>query len=202
MKKGESKRIIHRFAQLLPPPWKLVGSELMRQEGDWVQILSLNTSRFSDQYVPRSCLEFLKMPGPPTGSFLVQELQTPKGAQRWVNASEAAEPILVEMSDQFRPSLVSPLRSQVIHDLLEASSPYWPHFYALCIVSAEANDRESATKYLEEFERATAGKPFPWADARRAELVQCLKLAASPEALRPHLEGIKRQKLRALRLVT
>ena len=124
MKSGELKKVAQAYATYLPTPWKRVGNEFMRREGEWVQIVTFNASRFSEQYVPRTCVEFLKMPGVPTGSFLVQELQHPNATQRWVKTTEIAANIFAQMVEQFKPSLRNPLDVSEIESLLEATVNY------------------------------------------------------------------------------
>lgn len=201
MKSGEARRIVRQLAQSFPAPWRLVGSELMRPEGDWVQILALNASRFADQYVPRLCFEYLKIPGPATGTFLVQELRHPNGAQRWVKVSEPIDLVVEEIVRNLRPSITSPWSETELRSLLEAASSYWPHCYALCVIAAEGKDRVGAVRYLDQFDGLTREKDFPWVHARRAELVECLNLMEAPEELRSHLDVIRQEKLRLLGLV-
>lgn len=201
MKSGELKKVAQAYATHLPAPWQRVGNEFCRREGDWVQIVAFNASRFSDQYVPRSCMEFLKMPGVPTGGFLVQELHNPNATQRWVTLSEDPAAVFQEMAKQFRPSPLRQLDLAEIKRLLTATTSYWPHAYALCVIACEEGNTVEAERWFNAFAFATADKPYPWAETRTQELKECLKLAASPEALKAQLDVVRTEKLRALKLV-
>ena len=200
MKSGELKKVVQAYASHLPAPWQRVGNEFCRCEGDWVQIIAFNASRFSEQYVPRSCMEFLKMAGVPTGCFLVQELQNPNGTQRWVKLSEDPADVFKEMAKQFRPSLLRQLDPAEIKRLLMANTSYWPHAYALCVIACEEGNTVEAEHWFDAFASATADKPYPWVETRKQELKECLKLAASPEALKANLDVVRTEKLRALKL--
>jgi len=48
MKSGELKKLAKAYATHFPTPWQHVGNEFMRRDGDWVQIISFNASRFDD----------------------------------------------------------------------------------------------------------------------------------------------------------
>ncbi len=200
MKSGELKKVANAYAPYLPAPWHRVGNEFMRRGGDWVQIVAFNASRFSEQYVPRSCMEFLKMPGTPTGAFLVQELQNPNATQRWVKTSETPDNVFAQMAGQFKPSLCAPLNISEIKNLLGTTMNYWPHPYALCVMACEEGNATDAQHYFNAFVSATSDKPYPWAETRKQELTECLKLTDSPEALRTRLDIVRIEKLRALKL--
>jgi len=200
MKAGDIKKVAQAYSGCLSADWKRVGSEFIRLQADWAQIISFNASRFAEQYVPRSCLEFLKMPGLPTGSFLVQELQNPNGTQRWVKTSEGATKVFEEMSKQFNPSVHAPLSLFDVQRLLAASLNYWPHAYALCVMACEEGNAAYAERYFGSFVSTIADKPYPWATTRKQELEECLKLVGAPESLKAHLDGIRAEKLRALKL--
>lgn len=200
MKSGELKKVAQAYSTQLPAPWQRVGDEFIRQEGDWVQIVAFNASRFSEQYVPRSCMEFLKIPGVPTGGFLVQELKNPNATQRWVRVSEAPAEVFQQMAKQFIPSLLRQLNLAEIKRLLAASTSYWPHAYALCVMACEEANAVEAKRWFNAFTSATADKPYPWAETRKQELTECLKLAASPGVLRTRLDTVRAEKLRALKL--
>jgi hypothetical protein len=200
MKSGALKKVAQAYAAYLPAPWQRVGNEFMRRDGDWVQIVAFNASRFSEQYVPRSCMEFLKMPGVPTGGFLVQELQNSNGTQWWVRTSDTPANVFDQMAEQFKPSLCTPLSVSEIKSLLGATMNYWPHAYALCVMACEEGNATDAERYFNAFISATSDKPYPWVETRKQELTECLKLAASPEALRMRLASVRAEKLRALKL--
>jgi hypothetical protein len=172
----------------------------MRHEGDWVQIVAFNASRFSEQYIPRSCMEFLKMPGVPTGGFLVQELQHLNATQRWIKTTDAPANVFEQMAEQFKPSLRHPLKVSEIKNLLDATVDYWPHAYALCVMACEEGDVGDAERYFDAFVLATSDKPYPWAETRKRELTACLEQSPSPEALRMRLKSLRNEKLRAFKL--
>lgn len=200
MKSVELKRVAQAYSIFLPAPWQRVGNEFVRREGDWVQIIAFNASRFSEQYAPRSCMEFLKMPGVPTGAFLVQELQNPNSTQRWIKATDVAANVFNQMAYQFKPSLRAPLNVSEIKRLLNATINYWPHAYALCVMACEEANASQAHHYFNEFVRVTSGKPYPWAEIRKKELMDCLEHVNSPEVLRMRLGASRNEKLRALKL--
>jgi hypothetical protein len=145
-------------------------------------------------------MEFLKMPGVPTGGFLVQELQNPNATQRWVKTTDAPANVFEQMAEQFKPSLCNPLNISEIKSLLDATMNYWPHAYALCVMACEEGNAADAKRYFNAFVLATLDKPYPWAETRKQELTECLKQEASPEALRVRLESLSDDKLRALKL--
>jgi hypothetical protein len=147
-------------------------------------------------------MEFLKIPGVPTGGFLVQEFQHPNGTQYWVRTSDDPASVFEQMAKQFKPALLKPLNPSEVRRLLAASLHYWPHAYALCVMACEQGDPVDAESYFAAFVSGTTDKPHPWAAARKQELTECLKLIASPEALRARLEGVRAQKLRALKLAS
>jgi hypothetical protein len=200
MKSGELKKVVQAYATRLPTPWRRVGNEFIRHEGDWVQIVAFNASRFSEQYVPRSCMEFLKMPGVPTGSLLVQELQNPNATQRWVKLSEDPADVFQQMAKQFSPSPLGHLDLAKIKLLLTATTTYWPHVYALCVMACEEGNPVEAGRWFNAFMSVTADKPYPWVETRKQELADCLKLIASPDALKMRLDTVRAEKLRALKL--
>jgi hypothetical protein len=200
VKSGKLKKVAQAYATFLPAPWQRVGNEFIRCEADWVQIVAFNASRFSEEYVPKSCMEFLKIPGVPTGAFIVQELQNPNATQRWVKTSDAPASVFEQMAEQFKPSLCNPLSVTEIKGLLGATMKYWPHAYALCVMACEEGNASDADRYFRVFVSETSDKPYPWVENRKHELADCLQLVRSPEALRMRLEGIRVEKLRALKL--
>src|SRR5438105_2481447 len=152
MKSGQLKVIVKAYADYFPASWKRIGTEFMRQEGDWVQILRFNPSRFADKYVPGISMEFLKMPGDPTGGFLVQQLQHPNGTQRWISAvglsrpesNDSAAKVFAEMAKQLKPSILTPMKLTEIKSLLAASVNNWLHAYGLCVIACEEGDAVAA----------------------------------------------------------
>jgi hypothetical protein len=68
-------------------------------------------------------------------------------------------------------------------------------------MSCESGNIVEAKRYLEAYMAETADKPYPWAESRRQELEEYLKLTPSPEALKARLDAIREDKLRALKLV-
>lgn len=200
MKKGEIKTVVQSYTSHLPAPWQRVGNEFMRYEGDWVQIVTFNASRFTELYVPRNCMEYLKMPGVPTGGFLVQELHNRNGTQHWVRTTDASAKVFEEMTRQFKPALLNPLNIVEIKNMLTDSIDYWPHAYALCVMACEAGNFTEGERSFDAFLSATADKPYSWVETRRQELTECMKLAENLETLRTHLETVRINKLSALKL--
>lgn len=200
MKAGELRNLATSYGLLLSPEWKRNGSDLLRRNGDWLQIIAFNASRFADRYAPRNCFEFLKMPGPVLGGMLGQELCHSNGAQRWVTLREPPEVVFRDMERQFRPSITSPLSTGEIEVLLQQGSEYWPHAYALCVIAAERQERQSALHYFSVFQVSTQDKPYPWVVQRTAELDLCLRLTADPPSLSMHLDQLRSAKLQQLPL--
>jgi hypothetical protein len=200
MKAGELKKVATAFSKFFPLPWKRVGNEFMRREKSWVQIGAFGASRFSDQYAPRNCFEYLLMPGPATGTFLSQELKHPNGTQRWIDASNLTlvDSVFSEMVRQFKPSLLAPLDLLEIKQLLESSRDYWPHSYALCIMSLENENQEEAEQYFADFSAAIADKPYSWAEARKRELTDLMAIKKQEELI-SRLQSISEGKLKALK---
>lgn len=207
MKKGELKKVAQAYGALIPRPWQRVGNAFMRRDGDWVQIIGFNASRWSDDYEPQNCFEFLKEPGEATGGLLLQGLRHPNGTQRWLNAAKIANSasndyapkIFEEMVKQFRPGILCPLRLNEVKSLLAEALEYWPHAYALCVMAAEAGNRAEAERYYAAFLADIADMPYPWAETARQELDACLMEIGS-EPLRKRLASIEADKLRALKL--
>ena len=199
MKRGELRKLAQAYETFILTPWQRVGSEFMRCEGDWVQIIAFNASRFSGKYLPRSCMEFLKMPGVPTGGFLVQELQNLNTTQRWVKMSENPADVFRQMVKQFNPRLLEPLDPSEVKILLTAAMNYWPHAYALCVMACQEANAVYAQRCFDAFVSATADKPYAWVLARKEELTGCLKLIRSPEALKVRLNVVRAEKLEALK---
>lgn len=204
MRAGELKKVAKAYANLLPPEWKLNRTEFVRCVESWVQIVNFHSSQFDNKYIPRCCLEFLKMPGIPAGTFFVQELRYRKHrVQRWITMDEHSKllsSIFDEMVAQFQPSIVEPLQIEEIRKLLEANLDYWPHPYALCIMKAEKADRREALKYFDLFSKATSGKPYDWVEHRRKELIKCLDQIGSPQELKMYLNLIQQEKLAEFRV--
>lgn len=200
VKSGELKKVAQTYAAYLPAPWQRVGNAFIRGQGDWAQIIGFNASRFADKYVPSSSLDFLKMPSDQPGGFLPLELQYRNGAQRWVKTSESPASVFDQMAEQFRPSLRKPLSVSEIKNLLSATPNYWPHAYALCVMACEEGNATDAERYFNAFISTTSDKAYPWVETRKQELAECLKLAASPDALRVRLESVRAEKLRSLKL--
>ena len=200
MKSGELKKVAQAYAACLQAPWHRVGNAFLRCEGDWVQIIGFNASRFAEKYVPSSSLDFLKMPGEQPGGFLPRELQYPNGTQRWIKSSENPTDVFDQMVKQFKPSLLKPLNLVEIKHLLGDTINYWPHAYALCVMACEVGNAGDAERYFQAFILATSDKPYPWAETRKHELTECLKQAASPEVLSMRLEILRNEKLRVLKL--
>ena len=140
------------------------------------------------------------MPGPPTGSILGQELQYPNATQRWVKVSEAPADVFQQISEQFTPSPLRQIDLSEIKRLLAANTGYWPHAYALCVMACEEGNAVEADRWFNAFTSATADKPYSWAETRKQELMECLKLVASSETLRARLDVVLTEKLRALKL--
>jgi hypothetical protein len=145
-------------------------------------------------------MEFLKMPGVPTGSILVQELRNPNESQRWVNLRDPPANIFPEMLKQFKPPISDPINRSEILDLLAMSLDYWPNSYVLSIVACEEGNISQAQRYFDAFISATANKPYSWVETRKQELLECFSLAKSPEQFKTRLKGIMAEKLRALKL--
>jgi hypothetical protein len=139
------------------------------------------------------------MPGVPTGGFLLQELLGRMGTQRWVKAKESAPAIFQEMLGQFRPELLAPFEIGEIRALLLASLTYWPHAYAMCVMSIEEGDREMAGYYCQAFLTTTSDKPYVWVESRRQELVENMKLIDAHDEVQARFNGIETEKLCALR---
>jgi hypothetical protein len=209
MKSGLLNKIVHAYAPFFPRPWQRVRDEFMRREGDWVQIVAFNPSRFDDVYEPRSCFEFLKKPGPATGGFLLYPIKHPNGTQRWVRAanisdaasSDSAQRVFDEMARQFEPSILAPLEVQTIKRLLGRSLDYSPHAYALCVMAAEAGERVEAERCFRKYEAAILEiATYPDVMTERQELLECVKQSGSSD-LQSKLASIAAEKLHDLRLV-
>jgi hypothetical protein len=200
MKAGELTRVAKSFVPFMPSPWRLKGKEFLRRRSSWVQIIGFNPSRFADQYTPRSSFEFLKMPGEALGTFLGQELKYPNGAQHWVKVGESPNDVFAQMAEQFRPGILEPLQIEEIRVLLEASLSYWPHAYALCVMSMEDGDRAGAQRYFEAFLVATANRPYQWVETRKNELTELYETMDDPSVSRARLANIEAEKLRVLKL--
>jgi hypothetical protein len=78
------------------------------------------------------------------------------------------------MLEQFRPRIDLPLDEKSIEGLLMQRLDYWPHSYALCLLSAERNRHRDAIQFFDIFNRSVADKDFPWVHERRHELEQAL----------------------------
>jgi hypothetical protein len=202
MKKGEIKKVAQPFAELMPDDWRRLKNEFVRRSGDWLQFISFNASRFSDAYNPVGSLDYLKMSGPAAGSLCVQSLRTPKDTQRWISLKEherSVQSIFSEMADQFRPSILEPLREPAVLGCLESDLDYWPHVYALCVMAAETGDRKGAESRFKHFLALLSGREDnPHLQNRRAELEAYLSLMESPEELRERLARIEAEKLAGL----
>ncbi len=201
MKSGKIRKVANSYSHLFRCDWNKRGSEFRRVDEDWVQIMSFNPSRFDEKYVPRSSLAFLKMPGPATAPFLVQELMHPKGTQRWVSLDEPAEGVFSDMSVQFRPRIVEPLNAVEVRELLSGDLAYWPNAYALCVEASQAGDDEKAKEYLENYSIATQDQPYPSVEERRQELETCIALLEeSSEKLANYLTDVRTNQAKLLRL--
>ncbi len=201
MKAGQLKKVANVYARFLQAPWRRVGNEFMRCEQNWVQIVAFNASRFSEQYVPRSCFEYLLIPGPATGTFVVQELQHANGTQKWISAQDVStgvDAVFAEMERQFRPSITRPLDTREIKQLLEAGTDYWPHAYALCVMALESSQRDEAEHHFTSFCVAIEDKPYSWADVRKEELASLM--AVRSDELASRLQVLREEKLRGLKL--
>ncbi len=201
MKSGEIRKVANSYAALFRCEWNQRGSEFRRVDGDWVQIVSFNPSRFDEKYVPRSSLAFLKMPGPATAPFLLQELMHSKRTQRWVSLDEPAEGVFFDMSMQFRPRILEPLNAVEVRELLSDDVAYWPNAYALCVEALQVGDGEKAREFLETYSLATQDKPYPWVEERRKELETCIALLEeSSEKLTNYLADVRINQAKLLRL--
>jgi hypothetical protein len=204
MKAGLLKKIADRYEPFFPSPWKRVGNVFRRRVGrSWVQAVSFNTSRFSDDYIPRACFEFLKAPGPSLCGFLTQELHTSKGVQHWISPQEHArgiEPIVAEIVRQFRPRVDRDISDADVKEELEGRRSYWPHAYALGILAAEELDRAGALRNLELLRKLNAAKKSPYIEQAAAQLEGLIGQIDSPQALRHDLESTMQTKLVDLRL--
>ncbi|MDB6064271.1 MAG: hypothetical protein JWR26_479 [Pedosphaera sp.] len=203
MKAGELKKIARAFGDFLPPPWKRIGNKYLRREGDWVQMVVFYPSRWNDDYIPRSCFEFLKDPDEPTGTYLGQELVgTRHKAPRWITVKETSRSmsaIFDEMARQFKPAILAALKVTEIRRLLEARMDYWPHAYALCVMAAEAGDKAKAEHYFAAYEAQGLDPTWDSVIETRKQLKRCIKEAGT-EALSRRLAKIQAEKLRALKL--
>lgn len=200
MKAGLLKKIARSYFTLFPADWKLYGSEIMRKEGDWVQIVSFNASRFNDTYVPRTALGFLKVPGPATASFLVQELVSSNGTQIGIKSTADINSVFERMNHQFRPAIDGHIRISEIRSRLEAGMSYWVYAHALCVIAAAEGNESDANRFFNAFVMATEDKPYPWVSERRNELESVLEKLSSPDLLKCHFEEIRIEKLKALKL--
>jgi hypothetical protein len=206
MKSGSLTKVADAYAKFLTDSWRKIGRELMRREEDWVQIIAFNASRWADSYEPKNCFEFLKMPGPPLGTFLVEGLRNPNGTQRWLDfskltsqaATDSAAQVFTTMSSQFRPSILRPLRTEDVLLLLKNNLQYWPHPYALSVIAAERGDPIEAKYFFELFRAAVPDPSQPWALERGRELEEFISLIGS-ESLKSRLANIAHEKLLALK---
>lgn len=198
MKSGLLKRVATEYAGLLGKEWTAIKTDMARREGPWLQILSFNPSRFDDSYLPRVSLDFLWMPGSVTGGLLLQELKR-RGAQRWVavKGSHSAAEVLAEMKEQFRPRLDRPLERSEVERAIAESVDVWGHAYSLCLVALDRGDRRIAERWLRDFERQVADKPFEWVRQRHEELLSSLRLTQEEWILRR--QEIESAKLASLR---
>ena len=203
MKAGERKKVADAYGKFLSAPWKRVGNNYLRWEGDWVQMLAFYGSRWDSRYQPRSCFEFLKDPGEAMFGYLACPLvYSRSGTECWVTVSETARSapaIFKDMAAQFKPSILTPLSVLEIKRLLEAEIEYWPHAYALCVMAAEAGDKTAAKRYLAAFESDVANKPYDWAEKARHELNSYIREIGT-ETLKGRLAKVRFEKLRALKL--
>jgi hypothetical protein len=203
MKAGELKKATQAFEPFFPTPWKRLGHNFVRVHGDWVQMVAFYRSRWDSRYQPRSCFEFLKDPGDFTFGYLGCPLvYSRSGTERWVEVSQTARSISALFNDmvaEFKPSIVAPLGLREIKRLLEAEIEYWPHAYALCVMAAEAGQKNKAQRYLAAFESDVADRPSDWFEKERRELKTCLKEMGT-HALSERLEKVKSKKLRALKI--
>jgi hypothetical protein len=160
MKKGLLRKCVLDYLQLLNDEWrKSGGGDLVRKSGAWVQVVSLNASRFDDRYVPRCSLMYLKELEP-AGAILGQELKGPQGTQRWVSVRDHEQnysEIYLQMIFQFRPALDGPILEEAVCDLLLANSTYLPHAYVLALMALDSGNlhefkghRQTLSSFLDE----------------------------------------------------
>lgn len=199
MKSGELGKVVRAYVGLFPSDWTKWKNDFVRRQGSWLQLVVFNASRFRDAYEPTCCFEFLNEPGEILGSHLVQGFRHKRhNVQRWVTLKEHAlslTSIFTDMVEQFRPSILAPLRLEEIKAMLKERPNYWPHVYALCVMAAEEGHPDEARHHFEMFCQMMADKPFDWAVERRQELDNVMALMNSPHELKLHLDTIEREKL-------
>lgn len=204
MKRGLLRRVADDYAQVLGPEWKRIGNEFLRRENEWVQLLGFNASRFADRYTPRSALQFLWMEGTPTASFAVQELQHEKNrVQRWVSLREHEtnwRKIAAEMVEQFRPRMDRQIDRQEVKQLLESQPRYWPHVYALGVMSAADGDCGRAARHAQMLREIAGETPNVYVESGCEALEALLKLCGKQAELQEALTKIESDVLKALRL--
>jgi hypothetical protein len=203
MKSGEIKKIVQRFRPLFPSDWIYLKDSFGRRKGPWVQFIAFNPSRFSDQYEPQSCLDFLWKPGDMGGSMLGQGLLHKRHAvHRWVSLKEDPEAVYRDMVEQFRPRIDAPIDCQELKRLLLAEIHYWPHLYALFVLAAEAGEHAPANQYYRSLLDMLVQSPnSAWATDRRREIEAIRDMAHDSRALKEHLLQIEVKNLSDAKLL-
>jgi hypothetical protein len=199
MKRGAIKQVYKTFSQLLPPDWELAQGDFFRRFGDWLHITALSPSRFSDAFEPRTCMDYLKLPGEVLGGFLMKTLKTDRHkVTRWVSLMEwerDSKAIYMEMVNQFRPRLDAPVEMAEVKALLKQGPKYYPHLYALCVMAAEEGNKEEARYWHHEATTLIGEPKYDSSFKALADLQRVIELMDSPEALKAYLQGIVTAKL-------
>jgi hypothetical protein len=206
MKSGEIKKVVQSFKGFFPSDWVCLKDSFGRRKGPWIQFIAFKPSRFSDEYEPGSCFDFLWEPGGMSGGFLGQGLLHKRHpVQRWVSLKEhykSPEAIYRDMVEQFTPRIDQPLDTAKVEQLLQADTVYWPHLYALFILTCELGRHDQAAHYYKKITQLLMESPYDWALERRRELARVHELARDPAALQAHLREIELKKLTEAKLLT
>jgi hypothetical protein len=177
MKAGLLKTIASDFRPFFPSEWVLQKNVFRRKQSDWVHEIGFNASRFADEYNPVSSVFYTNMQLDPPSLCGQLLLATRHPVQRWISLAEHKQKlasIFEAMTQQFRPNIAAPLDEQVIQNLLVQHIDYWPHAYALCLLSVHKGRYDQAAKYFDSFNHSVAKMNYPWVAERRKELEQAL----------------------------
>lgn len=206
MRKGLRREITRNLAELIAaqePGWILADRCVARRVGPWVQVIGVDDSRWSDDFVPRSGLTYLRSwdEVPRVEALLLsRRLKTERHrVDDWITERRfRSDPAAVidQIRAQVLPRVDMPLGPEVAERLVREDVADWHTHHALCFIAAERLDRQEAERHLVGLERATADRMVDdWIESAR----RVVEMIDRPEELRRHLDAIEEAKLASIK---
>lgn len=203
MRKGLYARVVRDIAGAMDRDWRLVGRLLMRRSSEWVQVVAIDPSEWSDDFIPWAGLVYLRAWDPIpriSGSLARSRLQGERHpVDRWISFRQhASDPssVIDLMISQFRPRIDEPLDPSAAIAVVRERPDEWPCRQTLVVLAAVEGNGPAALEHLKALEELTEGRGLEdyLDEARRV-----VSLMDRPADLTSYLKSIEEGKLASLK---